>query len=210
MILPFALVIVLITVVSALNIFGLVQTMTGGGPFFATEVMELYIYRNAFGAGAAAPAWLRLGRRHLLRRHRARHLAAARLGPQEGQRRSFPDEDGYGGDPMQVPLAQPIAPPGPNPERLRVRRRWMSRARSSPTCILLPICFLWIYPFLWMVSAGFKTDREIYSGLSLIPSALRWENFERAWTVARIGDVLHQHHDHHARLDRDRALSRSR
>lgn len=51
MILPFALVIVLITVVSALNIFGLVQTMTGGGPFFATEVMELYIYRNAFGAG---------------------------------------------------------------------------------------------------------------------------------------------------------------
>lgn len=51
MILPFALVIVLITVVSALNIFGLVQTMTGGGPFFATEVMELYIYRNAFGDG---------------------------------------------------------------------------------------------------------------------------------------------------------------
>jgi multiple sugar transport system permease protein len=51
MITPFALVIVLITVVSALNIFGLVQTMTGGGPFFATEVMELYIYRNAFGSG---------------------------------------------------------------------------------------------------------------------------------------------------------------
>lgn len=51
MIVPFALVIILITVVSALNIFGLVQTMTGGGPFFATEVMELYIYRNAFGTG---------------------------------------------------------------------------------------------------------------------------------------------------------------
>jgi len=51
MIVPFALVIILITVVSALNIFGLVQTMTGGGPFFATEVMEIYIYRNAFGAG---------------------------------------------------------------------------------------------------------------------------------------------------------------
>jgi multiple sugar transport system permease protein len=51
MIMPFALVIVLITLISALNIFGLVQTMTGGGPFFSTEVMELYIYRNAFGAG---------------------------------------------------------------------------------------------------------------------------------------------------------------
>jgi multiple sugar transport system permease protein len=51
LIFPFALVIVLITLVSALNIFGLVQTMTNGGPFFATEVMELYIYRNAFGTG---------------------------------------------------------------------------------------------------------------------------------------------------------------
>lgn len=51
LIVPFALVIILITVVSSLNIFGLVQTMTQGGPFFATEVMEIYIYRNAFGTG---------------------------------------------------------------------------------------------------------------------------------------------------------------
>ncbi len=49
MILPFAVVIVLITIVGSLNVFGLVQTMTGGGPYFASEVMEVYIYRNAFG-----------------------------------------------------------------------------------------------------------------------------------------------------------------
>ena len=49
MVFPFAVVIVLITVVGALNVFGLVQTMTAGGPFFASEVMEVYIYRNAFG-----------------------------------------------------------------------------------------------------------------------------------------------------------------
>jgi ABC-type sugar transport system permease subunit len=51
MIIPFAVVILLITIVSSLNVFGLVQTMTGGGPFFASEVMEVYIYRNAFGEG---------------------------------------------------------------------------------------------------------------------------------------------------------------
>lgn len=51
LILPFAVVIVLITIVSALNVFDLIQTMTGGGPFFATEVMEVFIYRNAFGEG---------------------------------------------------------------------------------------------------------------------------------------------------------------
>lgn len=51
MVFPFAVVIVLITIVGSLNVFGLVQTMTGGGPFFASEVMEVYIYRNAFGEG---------------------------------------------------------------------------------------------------------------------------------------------------------------
>jgi raffinose/stachyose/melibiose transport system permease protein len=56
--------------------------------------------------------------------------------------------------------------------------------------VLIPICILWIYPFLWMLSAGFKTDQEIYSGLSLIPESLRWENFQRAWTVARIGEYF--------------------
>lgn len=49
MVFPFAVVIVLITIVGSLNVFGLVQTMTQGGPFFASEVMEVYIYRNAFG-----------------------------------------------------------------------------------------------------------------------------------------------------------------
>jgi ABC-type glycerol-3-phosphate transport system permease component len=88
---------------------------------------------------------------------------------------------------MQAPLAQPIGPL--DSKQVRVRKRWTAREIVTHL-ILLPICFLWIYPFLWMVSAGFKTDREIYSGLSLIPSALHWENFERAWTVAHIGDYF--------------------
>ena len=88
---------------------------------------------------------------------------------------------------MQAPLAQPIGPL--DAKQIRIRKRWTPREVVTHL-ILLPICFLWIYPFLWMVSAGFKTDREIYSGLSLIPSALHWENFERAWVVARIGDYF--------------------
>lgn len=69
-------------------------------------------------------------------------------------------------------------------------RRW-PRPRTTLTHVLLiPICFFWIYPFLWMVSAGLKTEREIYSGLNLIPEAWRWENFARAWNVARIGDYF--------------------
>src|SRR5262249_26336251 len=52
---PFAVVIVLITAVGALRVFDLVQTMTGGGPFFASEVMEVYVYRNAFSVQGGPP-----------------------------------------------------------------------------------------------------------------------------------------------------------
>ena len=47
---PFAVIIVLITAVGTLNVFALAMTLTGGGPYFASEVMEVYIYRTAFGA----------------------------------------------------------------------------------------------------------------------------------------------------------------
>jgi ABC-type glycerol-3-phosphate transport system permease component len=55
------------------------------------------------------------------------------------------------------------------------------------TAILLPIGFGWIFPFLWMLSAGFKTNQEIFSGLSLIPDDPQFGNFSRAWTDANIG-----------------------
>lgn len=52
----FAIIIIVITAVNTLQIFDLVQTMTGGGPFFATEVMEVFIYRTAFSVlGGGVP-----------------------------------------------------------------------------------------------------------------------------------------------------------
>ena len=45
---PFAVVIGLISAIAALNVFPLVQATTEGGPFFSSEVMEVYIFRTAF------------------------------------------------------------------------------------------------------------------------------------------------------------------
>jgi multiple sugar transport system permease protein len=47
---PFLVIITLIDTVSALNVFDLMQTLTGGGPAFSSEVIEIFIYRTAFGA----------------------------------------------------------------------------------------------------------------------------------------------------------------
>lgn len=76
------------------------------------------------------------------------------------------------------------------------RSWWRSLTRGNrlraiiTTAILLPIGFGWIYPFLWMVSAGFKTNQEIFGGLSLLPADPQFENFSRAWTDARIGEYF--------------------
>jgi ABC-type glycerol-3-phosphate transport system permease component len=44
---------------------------------------------------------------------------------------------------------------------------------------------LWVYPFIWMVSASVKDSMEIFSsGLNLLPEAFAWENYARAWEDA--------------------------
>ncbi|APX18034.1 sugar ABC transporter permease (plasmid) [Phaeobacter inhibens] len=53
-ILPFAVMILLISAIGALNVFPLIMGMTNGGPFFSSEVMEIFIYRQAFASADGA------------------------------------------------------------------------------------------------------------------------------------------------------------
>jgi multiple sugar transport system permease protein len=50
LLLPFLLIISVLTIEDTFHAFDLMQTMTGGGPFFSTEIIEIYIYRWAFNA----------------------------------------------------------------------------------------------------------------------------------------------------------------
>ena len=50
LLLPFAAVILLLTVSDAIRVFNLMLTLTNGGPYFATETVELFIYRHGFQA----------------------------------------------------------------------------------------------------------------------------------------------------------------
>lgn len=50
LLIPFGVIIVLITAVDATRVFDLMLTLTGGGPYFSTEVIEIFIYRWAFEA----------------------------------------------------------------------------------------------------------------------------------------------------------------
>lgn len=48
LLLPFAAIITLLTANQTLHTFGIVQTMTAGGPFFSSQTVEVYIYQTAF------------------------------------------------------------------------------------------------------------------------------------------------------------------
>jgi multiple sugar transport system permease protein len=47
---PFLVIITLIDTVGALNVFDLMYTLTAGGPAYSSEVIEIFIFRTAFGA----------------------------------------------------------------------------------------------------------------------------------------------------------------
>ncbi len=86
--------------------------------------------------------------------------------------------------PGALPAVRPAA---------RTRPRWLRGGRLRATLVslaLIPLCLLWIYPFLWMVSSSLKTNAEIFGGLGLIPQSIQWDNYRRAWVGARIGQYF--------------------
>lgn len=54
LLIPFAIVILILTANENLHAFAIVQSMTQGGPYYSTQVIEVFIYQKAFVNGAVA------------------------------------------------------------------------------------------------------------------------------------------------------------
>lgn len=55
LILPIGGVITVLCVIGSLKVFDIVQTMTNGGPYFATDVVATFVYRTAYSSTAGSP-----------------------------------------------------------------------------------------------------------------------------------------------------------
>jgi len=82
---------------------------------------------------------------------------------------------------LATPTRQvPAAPKPPLARRLARRAPWW-----IAVLVLAAVAVLWIYPFIWMVSASLKSSMEVFTaGLRIIPEAFAWENYSRAWNDA--------------------------
>ena len=57
--------------------------------------------------------------------------------------------------------------------------------------VLLAIGLIWVYPFLWMISASFKSQNEFFNNrLGLIPQAPTLDNIKRIWVKANFGSYF--------------------
>jgi raffinose/stachyose/melibiose transport system permease protein len=70
--------------------------------------------------------------------------------------------------------------------------RWRSRWPIwVVTAVLLVIAAIWVYPFVWVLSASLKDQLEVFSsGLGLLPKTFVWENYRRAWTDAHFSTYM--------------------
>jgi len=56
------------------------------------------------------------------------------------------------------------------------------------TVILLFLSYLFLFPFLWMLSSSLKTEKEMFTfPIKWIPSEFRWDNYKNAWKIGRFG-----------------------
>lgn len=86
-----------------------------------------------------------------------------------------------------APPTGPVASPAPQ----RARSRRPRRGTVLIGCLLAVFCAIWVYPFLWLLSASLKTQGEIFGkGLSLVPDRLVWGNYVRAWSEVGFSDYM--------------------
>lgn len=79
------------------------------------------------------------------------------------------------------------APTGPAIRHKRFYQKRGFARRMLTYLILTPICLIWIYPFLWMMSASVKPNGKVFAGLGLFPTKWFWSNYTEAWNGAHIG-----------------------
>jgi N-acetylglucosamine transport system permease protein len=87
---------------------------------------------------------------------------------------------------LQTTLPAPIAARGSTV--------WDRLRRALPRVPATTFLMLWtaftIFAFFWILVSSLKDNRELFASAWALPSALHFENYEKAWRLARIGNYF--------------------
>lgn len=71
---------------------------------------------------------------------------------------------------------------------------WDRLRRSLPRVPATSVLVLWtaftIFAFLWILVSSFKDNRELFSSAWALPTTLHFENYVKAWRIARMGNYF--------------------
>lgn len=85
---------------------------------------------------------------------------------------------------LQTPVA--VAETSERVRRVSPARRKNRIREIVVAVILVPVCLIWIYPFLWLLSASVKSNAQVFSGLNLFTHVVQFGNYVRAWNQANV------------------------
>lgn len=58
-------------------------------------------------------------------------------------------------------------------------------------CVLICVCFISMFPFIWMISSSLKDSELIFTyPPELIPDPVSWINYKEAWRESRMGGAM--------------------
>ena len=83
---------------------------------------------------------------------------------------------------------EPGLPDGPNPRApaaRNVNRGGLTIRRLPYLAVLLFTSVLFLYPFLWLISASLKPRTDVFDN-SLVPHTWRWANYSDVWDYAPV------------------------
>lgn len=68
--------------------------------------------------------------------------------------------------------------------KAKILAYWNKIKMVITNILLTVICVIWMYPFIWMITASFKTDDEFFRNkLSLLPEHPTFDNIIRVWSL---------------------------
>ena len=165
-------IVVSLGLLNGFKVFDIIFVMTGGGPNHASEVFGTYLYSLAFGSTSGSlPQFGYASAFSVVVMIMCILAVVAQMAVnQEGR-------------PMTA--TEPRLRPGrrgPFTDPVRRRRSRPPIGKVFATFVLLPICALMLFPFVWLVLTSLREQNTVFSGPFIPRNRSRWTAYRTAWT----------------------------